>query len=235
MSVSHRGIVYCTATIGLDIAKNVFQVHGIDAAEKVVVRKQLRRGQVLKFFEALPPCLVGMEACASAHYWARELTKLGHKVRLMPAKDVIQMIRSPRLAAHPILKIKRVYADFETTRDRGLYQDEYSQTAWPVYAGESFDVWMPDTKRYYAWTKEGVILPRALERRLRSPTYSIMPRAWLQDDSTHPALHPRIAYRDVTNRTNTRTLIAALIPPKAVTTSIGAMDFVARSQSSNWS
>jgi transposase len=75
-------------TIGLDIAKNVFQVHGIDAAENVVVRKQLRRGQVMKFFAALPPCLVGMEACATAHYWARELTKLGHEVRLMPAKDV---------------------------------------------------------------------------------------------------------------------------------------------------
>jgi transposase len=75
-------------TIGLDIAKNVFQVHGIDTTEKVVVRKQLRRGQVMKFFAALPPCLVGMEACATAHYWARELTKLGHEVRLMPAKDV---------------------------------------------------------------------------------------------------------------------------------------------------
>ena len=75
-------------TIGLDIAKNVFQVHGIDAAEKVVVRKQLRRGHVMKFFAALPPCLVGMEACATAHHWARELTKLGHEVRLMPAKDV---------------------------------------------------------------------------------------------------------------------------------------------------
>ena len=75
-------------TIGLDIAKNVFQVHGIDAAEKVVVRKQLRRGQMLAFFKALPPCLVGMEACATSHYWARELTKLGHQVRLMPAKDV---------------------------------------------------------------------------------------------------------------------------------------------------
>ena len=75
-------------TIGLDIAKNVFQVHGIDAAEKVVVRKQLRRGQILGFFEALPRCLVGMEACATSHCWARELTKLGHQVRLMPAKDV---------------------------------------------------------------------------------------------------------------------------------------------------
>src|SRR5450432_2487759 len=75
-------------TIGLDIAKNVFQVHGIDAKEKVVVRKQLRRSQVIAFFKALPPCLIGMEACATAHYWARELTKLGHQVRLMPAKDV---------------------------------------------------------------------------------------------------------------------------------------------------
>ena len=60
----------------------------IDAAEKVVVRKQLRRSQILAFFEALPRCLVGMEACATSHYWARELTKLGHQVRLMPAKDV---------------------------------------------------------------------------------------------------------------------------------------------------
>jgi transposase len=75
-------------TIGLDIAKNVFQVHGIDATEKVVIRKQLRRSQMLAFFKALPPCLIGMEACATAHYWARELTKLGHQVRLMPAKDV---------------------------------------------------------------------------------------------------------------------------------------------------
>src|SRR6202165_5199243 len=84
-----RGAVQMqVTTIGLDIAKNVFQVHGIDAAEKVVVRKQLRRSQVLAFFKALPPCLIGMEACATAHYWARELTKLAHQVRLMPPKDV---------------------------------------------------------------------------------------------------------------------------------------------------
>jgi transposase len=82
-------------TIGLDIAKNVFQVHGIDAAEKVVVRRQLRRGQVMKFFAALAPCLVGMEACATAHYWARELTKLGHEVRLMPAPSRASSSRAP--------------------------------------------------------------------------------------------------------------------------------------------
>ena len=75
-------------TIGLDIAKNVFQVHGIDGDEEVVVRKQLRRGQVIRFFQDLSPCLVGLEACATAHYWARELAKLGHEVRLMPARDV---------------------------------------------------------------------------------------------------------------------------------------------------
>ncbi len=86
-------------TIGLDIAKNVFQVHGIDADEKVVVRKQLRRGKVMAFFEALPPSLVGMEACATAHYWARELTRLGHEVRLMPAKDLQASSGSTRRAA----------------------------------------------------------------------------------------------------------------------------------------
>src|SRR6202047_5399309 len=73
-----------TTTIGLALAKNVFQVHGVGAAGKVLVRKQLRRAEVLRFFAPLPPCLVGMEACGTAHHWARELTKLGHTVRLMP-------------------------------------------------------------------------------------------------------------------------------------------------------
>ena len=75
-------------TIGLDLAKNVFQVHGVDAEGKVGVARQLRRKQVLGFFAKLPPCLVGMEACGSAHYWAREIAKLGHTVKLMPAKYV---------------------------------------------------------------------------------------------------------------------------------------------------
>lgn len=71
-------------TIGLDLAKNIFQVHGIDACGKVVVRKPLRRGEVMKFFASLPPCLIGIEACATAHHWGRELGKLDHTVRLMP-------------------------------------------------------------------------------------------------------------------------------------------------------
>jgi transposase len=75
-------------TIGLDIAKNVFQVHGVDAQGRVMLRKRLARGQVLAFFANLPRCLLGLEACAGAHDWARELTKLGHEVRLMPPQYV---------------------------------------------------------------------------------------------------------------------------------------------------
>ena len=71
-------------TIGLDLAKNVFQVHGINGAGEVAVRKALRRSQMRRFFEQLDPCLVGLEACGTSHYWAREITKLGHEVRLMP-------------------------------------------------------------------------------------------------------------------------------------------------------
>jgi transposase len=71
-------------TIGLDIAKSVFQVHGIDAAGQVVIRRQLKRSYVLVFFQKLPPCLVGIEACATSHHWSRELQALGHTVRLMP-------------------------------------------------------------------------------------------------------------------------------------------------------
>ena len=71
-------------TIGLDIAKSVFQVHGVDATGQVVIRRQLKRRSVLAFFQKLPPCLVGIEACASSHHWSRELQALGHTVRLMP-------------------------------------------------------------------------------------------------------------------------------------------------------
>lgn len=72
------------STVGLDLAKSIFQVHAIDAAGCVVVRKALRRSQVLPFFAKLPPCLVGIEACGTSHHWARELARFGHEVRLMP-------------------------------------------------------------------------------------------------------------------------------------------------------
>ena len=76
------------STIGLDIAKSVFQVHGVDGAGTVVTRKRISRAKVLEFFAALPPCLVGIEACPSAHHWSRALQGLGHTVRLMPPSYV---------------------------------------------------------------------------------------------------------------------------------------------------
>jgi transposase len=71
-------------TVGLDLAKHLFQVHGVDASGRVVVAKAIRRNKLLEFFASLPPCLVGLEASGSAHHWARELTKLGHEARMMP-------------------------------------------------------------------------------------------------------------------------------------------------------
>ena len=71
-------------TVGLDLAKNVFQVHGIDSAGKVIVRRSLRRRQVMSFFGKLEPCLIGIEACGTSYFWARELRALGHEVKLMP-------------------------------------------------------------------------------------------------------------------------------------------------------
>src|SRR5580765_321157 len=76
------------STIGLDIAKSVFQVHGVDVAGAVVIRKRISRAKVLEYFGELPPCLVGIEACPSAHHWGRELQGLGHTVRLIPPSYV---------------------------------------------------------------------------------------------------------------------------------------------------
>ena len=88
------------STIGLDLAKNIFQVHAITDAGEVVVRKALRRSQVLPFFTKLPPCLVGIEACGTCHHWARELNKLGHEVRLMPPAYVKPYVKRGKTDAN---------------------------------------------------------------------------------------------------------------------------------------
>src|SRR3954463_9365941 len=81
-------------TVGLDLAKNLFQVHGADARGRPVLKRRLAREKVLEFFANLAPCLVGLEACAAAHYWARELRKLGHEVRLMPPQYVRPYVKT---------------------------------------------------------------------------------------------------------------------------------------------
>ena len=81
-------------TIGLDLAKNVFQIHAVDARGKVVVKKALKRSQVLSFFANLPPCLIGMEACASAHHWARKLSEFGHAVKLIAPQFVKPYVKT---------------------------------------------------------------------------------------------------------------------------------------------
>jgi transposase len=74
--------------IGMDTSKHIFQLHGVDATEQVVLRRKLRRNQVLEFFAKLPPTVIGIEACGAAHYWARELRRLGHEVKLMAPQHV---------------------------------------------------------------------------------------------------------------------------------------------------
>src|SRR3954447_22801229 len=94
-------------TIGLDIAKSVFQVHGVDAAGQAGARRQLKRLYVLSFFQKLPPCLVGIEACASAHHWARELQALGHTAKLMPpayVKPYVKRHKNDAIDAEAIVR-----------------------------------------------------------------------------------------------------------------------------------
>ncbi|MDX7776289.1 IS110 family transposase, partial [Aeromonas caviae] len=81
-------------TVGIDLAKNLFQVHGVDERGKTVLKKQLKRDQMMAFFTNLPPCLIGMEACGSAHYWANKLQRLGHTVKLMAPQFVKPYVKT---------------------------------------------------------------------------------------------------------------------------------------------
>ena len=81
-------------TIGIDLAKTIFQIHGVNDFGKVIIKKQLKRDQVLPFFANLPPCLIGMEACSGAHYWARKFMEYGHNVKLMAPQFVKPYVKT---------------------------------------------------------------------------------------------------------------------------------------------
>jgi hypothetical protein len=131
-----------------------------------------------------------------------------------------KMMSMPRTLDHPLLKVRRVYADVETSRDKSIYNaDSSAPDVWPVYGGDSFDIWQPDTGTYYDNAKKADALATVQRKRGNSPKsapYGAMPRAWRDDVNTHPALFPRIAFRNITNRTNRRTLIAALVPGERI-------------------
>lgn len=87
------------STVGLDLGKRIFQVHGVDAAGGVMVRRKLQRAEMREFFAALPPCMVGMEACATAHHWARQIRALGHEARLIPPAYIKPYVRRSKTDA----------------------------------------------------------------------------------------------------------------------------------------
>ncbi len=98
-------------TIGVDLAKHVFQLHGVGPDGRVALRQKLRRSQMMAFFSQLPPCLVAMEACATAHHWGRELAALGHEVRLMPAHYVKAYLNEVRTMQPTQRRSPRQWAD----------------------------------------------------------------------------------------------------------------------------
>jgi hypothetical protein len=118
-------------TVGFDIAKSVFQVHGVDAVGQVIVRRQLKRRQVIAFFQKLRPCLVGIEACASSHYWSRELQMLGHRVRLMPPAYVKPYVKRQNGGRScPFVRRGIVRMKAKNTGTRGV-----GRLSWPASSG----------------------------------------------------------------------------------------------------
>ena len=159
-------------TIGLDIAKSVFQVHGVDAAGQVVIRRQLKRRQVLAFFQRLPACLVGIEACASSHHWSRELQLVGHTVRLMPPAYVKPYVKRQKNDAtdaeaicEAVARANMRFVTIKTPEQQGCDTPSHTPSAHPAadvgdqrHPGSSRGVWhrrsgRPQRRRATAWCR----------------------------------------------------------------------------------
>src|SRR5262245_44457148 len=104
------------STIGLDIAKLVFQIHGVDAAGAVVIRKRISRAKLLEFFAALPACLVGIEACPTAHHWSRQLQALGHTVRRLPPSYVKAYLKRSKTCQRRCCHLRGGHAAVDAVR-----------------------------------------------------------------------------------------------------------------------
>jgi len=150
---------------------------------------------------------------------------------VLPAEDSIevflQLRKSPRLDLNDGKSWRaRAHRELDATNEKHLMNlraKTCPEGYWPVFKGESFDIWTPDTGRYYAYADPRKLLPHLQQKRLRSArlarsAFSEFPREWLQDERTLPCLRPRIAFRDVTNRTNQRTVVVALLPPQVFIT-----------------
>jgi len=135
-------------TIGLDLAKNIFQVHGVTENGEVVFNQALRRAQLYAFFEKLPPCLVGMEACGSSHYWARELSKLGHDVRLIPAMYVKPYVKRGKSDAVDAAAICEAVTR-PTMRFVAIKTEEQQGVLFLHRAPQSIKWWQRETRAYH--------------------------------------------------------------------------------------
>jgi transposase len=177
------------STIGIDLAKNVFQVHGVDAQGDVVVVRKLRRAQVVAFFAKVPVCLIGMEACATAHHWARELTKLGHTVRLLPpayvkayvkrskndaadAAAICEAVTRPSMRFVPI-KTEEQQASLAVHRTRDLFIGQRTQLINTLRAHLAELGLVAETGRdgftklvEMVWDEDNVSLPPAMRQAL---------------------------------------------------------------------
>jgi transposase len=177
------------STIGIDLVKNVFQVHGVDAHGDVVVVRKLRRAQVVAFFAKVPVCLIGMEACATAHHWARELTKLGHTVRLLPpayvkayvkrskndaadAAAICEAVTRPSMRFVPI-KTEEQQASLAVHRTRALFIGQRTQLINALRAHLAELGLVAETGRdgftklvEMVWDEDNVSLPPAMRQAL---------------------------------------------------------------------
>ena len=155
-------------TIGIDLAKNVFQIHGIDDHGKVGLRKKLDRAKVLEFFLKLQPCLIGMEACGSAHYWARKLVAMGHTVKLMAPQFVKPYVKTNKNDAADAEAICEAVSR-PTMRFVAIKTDEQQSVLSVHRVRQSFvKVRTAQANQIRGLLSEfGVIIPQALLRRVR--------------------------------------------------------------------